>query len=102
MPNRVDLDAVANASGTDGRTQNSAILTSNGTFEIAIPPTVLDQPTFEAVDKGKFRLYVWGRVDYDDVFREPHWLTFCYSWDGKSIRDAHVVETCPNHNDSDF
>jgi hypothetical protein len=50
-----------------------------------------------------FRVYVWGRVDYFDIFARPHWLTFCYNYSGDSITDPanNPPEICTHHNDVD-
>ncbi len=33
---------------------------------------------YDAVMSGSLTVYVHGRVVYQDVFRHPHWFTFCY------------------------
>jgi hypothetical protein len=61
-----------------------------------------DQPAIEKARDGKaFRLFVWGRVDYEDVFKAPHWFTFCYSYDGQSIDRGEGGEPCPRYNGDD-
>jgi len=88
---------------TTGKIQNSAFITPTNTFSLkATADGILNQPTIDAINNGEtFRLYIWGRVDYEDVFTEPHWFTFCYSYDGISIREGNGVEPCPRHNEDD-
>jgi len=82
--------------------QNSAFISPSNNFTLAGPWGPLDQITIDAINDGtKFRLYTWGRIDYEDVFTDPHWFTFCYIYDGRAIRDHDRVETCPRHNDDD-
>ena len=50
-------------------------------------------------NKGK-ALYVWGRIDYVDIFDESHYTRFCHQlhWDGKgTVRGFYVA----GRNDSD-
>ncbi|MGO9554356.1 MAG: hypothetical protein ACLP2U_04950 [Syntrophobacteraceae bacterium] len=46
---------------------------------------------------GVKRAYVHGRVEYEDIFGKPHWLTFCYFYDpiAKGYRNY------SQHNDTD-
>jgi hypothetical protein len=60
--------------------QNAVFLGSTHVFMLAVAAGgTLDQSTIDKVQDGKSsRIYVWGRVDYEDVFAQPHWFTFCY------------------------
>lgn len=46
-----------------------------------------------------YGIYLWGRIKYTDIFRKPHWTTFCYRyvWD-KPIWEFRTYGTC---NDAD-
>jgi len=57
----------------------------------------LTQP---GLDELKFKtLYVFGRVDYTDIFGCPHWTTFCYFLDPRD--NLHSYSACKEHNDAD-
>jgi len=86
-----------------GQIQNSAFISPNNAFFIsAYAGGILNQTTIDTINDGKkFRLYVWGRIDYEDVFANLHWFTFCYAYDGNSVQGHDVVETCPRHNEDD-
>jgi hypothetical protein len=32
----------------------------------------------KAINSQQVRIYIHGRTEYEDAFRVPHWLTFCY------------------------
>jgi hypothetical protein len=83
--------------------QNSAFISTTNFFSlVAKTDGILNQPTIDAISDGKkFRLFVWGRVDYEDVFLKPHWFTFCYSYDGISIKENDGGEPCPRYNEVD-
>ncbi len=36
-----------------------------------------DRVIFEA---GVFNIYVWGRIEYTDIFQDCHWTEFCYEF----------------------
>ncbi len=44
-------------------------------------------------------IYLWGRIKYTDIFKKPHWTTFCYRyvWH-KPIGEFRTYGTC---NDAD-
>jgi hypothetical protein len=85
--------------------QNSTFISPTNTFilKVAVDGTLTRQQV-DAINSGNaLRLYVWGRVDYEDVFANSHWFTFCYSYDGRSITiDKDGGEPCPRYNDSDY
>jgi hypothetical protein len=82
--------------------QNSAFLSPGNTFILRGGYWALGQPTFDKINDGKtYRLYVWGRVDYEDVFKDPHWFTYCYAYKGADVHERQEVETCFVHNDDD-
>jgi hypothetical protein len=41
------------------------------------------QADSDALDQGNGTIYVFGRVCYQDVFREPHWMRFCNLYNPK-------------------
>jgi len=94
-----DLDVAQTAD----QIQNRSIVVPGHPFIIeATTKDVLNQSTVDAINAGTtFRLYTWGRVDYDDVFAKAHWLTFCYNYNGELLSTEKRAETCPRHNDYD-
>jgi hypothetical protein len=58
------LSRIANATGDGGKTRID-------------PEGLLRKPLMTALRKGDKSVYVYGRVDYWDVFQKPHWATFC-------------------------
>ena len=57
-----------------------------------------------AADATAFRLYVFGRVDYTDIFLRQHWVTFCYDYPAAGVTDPanNPPTLCVRHNDADF
>ena len=51
----------------------------------------------KAVLTGAMRAYVHGRLEYEDIFEKPHWLTFCHYYDPASKNFKAYRE----HNDTD-
>lgn len=37
----------------------------------------LTQELADAITSGRTRIFVHGRVDYEDIFGQPHWISFC-------------------------
>jgi hypothetical protein len=58
------IDRLANATGQGGKTNID-------------PQGLLREPFMKELRGWKTIVYVYGRVDYWDVFKEPHWSTFC-------------------------
>jgi len=100
LPESADLASEKKIS----QVQNSAFISPTNTFDLeATAEGKLDKDTKNLIEEGaKFRLYVWGRVDYEDVFAIHHWLTFCYAFNGKTIRENQIVEPCPRYNEADY
>lgn len=87
------IDRVPNASGQGGKTNID-------------PQGLLRAPLIKELKRGEKMVYVYGRVDYWDVFNKPHWSTFC---SGMSIMppiagvsgDRISWVACQNKNDVD-
>jgi hypothetical protein len=103
LPYPLPADADLSLEKKTNQVQNSAFISPTNVFSLdALAAGQLNDTTKKAIDQGtEFRLYVWGRVDYEDVFALSHWFTFCYSYDGKSILGNQTVETCPRYNEAD-
>jgi hypothetical protein len=48
--------------------------------------SALDEKTLADLTSNKVWLSFYGLVEYKDVFNQPHWTTFCVSFDGKINR----------------
>ena len=35
---------------------------------------------YHDIEAGKFGIYVWGRIEYTDTFKDCHWTEFCYEF----------------------
>ena len=67
----------------------------------AMSTQVLTQSDFDGVMKGTAqRLYIWGRAEYADAFGERHYVNFCVSLDGESLRESRS-HRCKDGNDAD-
>lgn len=62
-------------------------------------PALTDEDYF-LLTHGGYKYYLWGIVEYEDIFNETHRTRFCYVW--PSI-DSTVVNSCVNrqHNSVD-
>jgi len=49
------------------------------------------------VASGVIVFYIYGTVNYDDIFKKGHWLNFCYFYDS----DNKAYKACSEHNDTD-
>jgi hypothetical protein len=58
----------------------------------------LTEPLLEALKSGSIRLYVHGEITYEDIFRRPHLMTFCYFLLEPELNS---YAACPEHNDTD-
>jgi hypothetical protein len=94
-----NLDAAKNPD----QIQDSALISPTDSLAIkASSNGVLDQAGIDTLDKGTmFRLYVWEELNYEDVFADAHWFTFCYIYSGMDIRAHGADKTCPRHNEDD-
>jgi hypothetical protein len=51
-------------------------------------------------DGTTMRWVFWGEVTWDDAFRQPHWLHFCYLSGGPKMADGYF-EYCDQYNEAD-
>ncbi len=42
----------------------------------------LTQELFDLLNEKKIRIYVYGRITYDDIFKKSHTTDFCMYWNG--------------------
>ena len=53
---------------------------------------------FDQLRSGAIQLFTHGRIDYEDVFGQSHWVTFCYFL---LVPFNEHFGVCADHNDSD-
>jgi hypothetical protein len=53
--------------------------------------------SLESINSGKYIVFLFGTVTYNDVFNCSHWTKFCYKLDAASGE----FSLCENHNDAD-
>ncbi|MGH9816448.1 MAG: hypothetical protein ACRD6I_10260 [Candidatus Acidiferrales bacterium] len=51
----------------------------------------------QQVSSGTHRFYLYGRVEYWDVFERPHWTTFCLYM----ANDLKSFRICDKYNDAE-
>lgn len=95
LPN---FDSLFDAS-KDGKDPLMMILAPNAQYESMTDPLENSPFSQEQIDniRDNQELFVFGRVDYADVFDRGHWTTFCYRYNVKSGEYLY----CRTHNDAD-
>jgi hypothetical protein len=73
--------------------ETTSIVTGEGSNPYH-PNLTADQ--LDKVKTGKTVVFIFGRLDYVDIFKNPHWTTFCDYLD----QDL-TWEGCDEHNDAD-
>jgi hypothetical protein len=58
--------------------------------------SVLTREFSDLIDRGKYRIYIWGIATYEDALGE-RWTKFCLIQYGKSMN----LENCTNNNETD-
>jgi len=53
-------------------------LLAGNSHPASIPIKALTDEAYKIVANTEQRLYIWGRVEYDDVFGKSHWTPFCF------------------------
>jgi hypothetical protein len=61
-------------------------------------PLRLNDEILAALRAGQLKLVVHGRIDYDDVFGDPHWTTYCALL---AVPFNEQFELCEGQNDTD-
>jgi hypothetical protein len=44
----------------------------------------ISQDTYDDIQAGKSRVFLVGRVSYDDIFNKHHWIEYCYLFNPKT------------------
>ena len=68
-------------------------VTGDGSVPFIPNPTQAD---IDRIKAGQAEIFVFGKLDYDDIFRRHHWVIFC----SKLNSDLAWV-SCKEHNDAD-
>lgn len=78
--------------------QTKITLTPNTFTTLPLMTSPLKQSDFDAIKTLRtHRLYVWGKMDFTDVFGCKRWITYCFT-----VNDTVAPprgETCPRNND---
>lgn len=83
---------------TTSQPQSITIVPPNNTLNMTVQsPTVLTEELINAVNQGRIRLYVWGIMEYDDVFGRHHKSQFC----GAAKPGTIAFDNCGQGNDAD-
>jgi hypothetical protein len=79
--------------------QSTAVIAKDGAmyagFEGAVP---LDEQGMELFNQKKLRLYIWGVIEYEDMFGKPHKTSFCFT---HPPEPGISLEVCPINNTAD-
>ena len=57
-------------------------------------PLIVNDDIINGLSGKSFTVYVSGIIEYDDIFKRRHWLTYCASWVGDGF------SACKDHNDT--
>ena len=80
------------------------LITPNGEYNVRVrvtgegPDPHIENPDQSGLDRiksGAFKIYVHGRIDYEDVFRQKHWTIYCFRLQNGGWA------SCQGHNDAD-
>jgi len=61
-------------------------------------PLLLNEDVMKRLQNGDFKIVVHGRIDYEDVFGDPHWTTYCATL---AVPFNGQFEFCEGQNDTD-
>jgi hypothetical protein len=62
------------------------------------PLAIVDQERLDLFKNKKFGIYAHGRIEYDDIFGDSHWMTYCSYLPYPSIG---TFAFCSEHNETD-
>jgi hypothetical protein len=75
----------------------SVVAPKGGLRKYATDQSVITEAELQAIKKEEVRLYVWGRLEYRDVFKRRRWLTFCLV---HKMTTMLSLDNCGIHNDA--
>ncbi len=59
-------------------------------------PAIITQEQLDLLKQGRFNFFIHGRVEYDDIFGNHHWMTFC-----SFLQPVGGFAFCHEHNETD-
>lgn len=62
------------------------------------PPAIFTQKQMDLFQGEKFGIYAHGRIEYEDIFGNPHWITYC-SYIPNPLIGGFAF--CAEHNETD-
>jgi len=62
------------------------------------PSAIIEQWQLDLFKSKKFNIYSHGRIEYEDIFGDHHWMTYCSYLPYPSISS---FAFCPEHNEND-
>ena len=73
-------------SGTDSQFGASMVIAPGQqiAFASVTAPEPLTKDLFNSIQSGQIRIFILGKMRYDDIFKKRHWFKFCYVFDPKS------------------
>lgn len=93
-----DFSAIERRENFDG-ILSVALLAPNGDAESTVNPSKgakIPQADLDKIEAKPHRLFVFGQIDYQDIFGRSHWNKFCYVYAGEGV--WHIYD---QHNDAD-
>lgn len=73
------------------------VLQPNMSYRLITTISPLPTSDIDSIKNGDKILYVFGKITYEDIFRIPHWTTFCM----KLIPSLDNFSACDTYNDAD-
>jgi hypothetical protein len=67
------------------------------TLPVSLTQGPSNKSDLDLITTQKLKVYLTGKVTYDDVFREHHWVTFC----AFLTPDLLIFMNCPEGNETD-
>jgi hypothetical protein len=94
-----DFDAAKNLFKLPGSEKGGIITQTSTLFATAVSVEKLSTSLLKPIPwNGSDPVYVYGRIEYHDVFGDDHSTEFCWHY----LLPNQVFMTCPNHNDIDL
>lgn len=60
------------------------VYTVTNTFEDVQGTPLLENATIALIQKGEATIFLWGRINYSDIFGCQHWTNYCYIYTPKN------------------
>ncbi len=93
--------------------EGTLVLSPGGADDVVIRQArTLEDGEAEKIRAEKIRIYVFGRIEYQDMFGDSHWTEFCHIYSGEMTDwgpehngmgySKTQARYCTKHNDIDF